>query len=67
LSNPGGAVQSPVKVIKPLLQNDNAITVAIVDGDYRRADKNGKIDLARTLDIIKVAQNIYDKAMKDPR
>lgn len=55
----------PVKVIKPLLQNDKAITVAIVDGDYRRADKEGNIDLVKTLATIKEAQNIYDKAVKD--
>jgi len=54
-----------VKVIKPVLQNDSAITVAVVDGDYRRADKEGKIDLARTLDVLKEAQDIYDKVIKD--
>jgi hypothetical protein len=59
------SIGSPVKVIKPVFQKDNAITVAVVNGDYRRADKDGKIDLAKTLEIIKIAQNIYDKAMKD--
>ena len=54
---------SPVKVIKPVLQKDNAITVAVVDGDYRRADKDGTIDLAETLVVIIEAQKIFDKAV----
>jgi hypothetical protein len=56
---------SPVKVVKPVFQKDNAITVAIVDGDYCKANKDGKIDLAKTLDVIIEAQKIYDKAVKD--
>ena len=56
---------SPVKVVKPVLQKDNAITVAVIDGDYRRADKDGKIDLNKTLDVIIEAQKIFDKAVKD--
>lgn len=58
---------SPIKVVKPVYHNNNDITVAVVDGDYRKTDKDGKIDLNKTLDVIKVAQNIYDKAMKDVR
>ena len=54
---------SPIKVVKPVLQKDNAITVAVVDGDYRRADKDGKIDLNKTLDVIIEAQKIFDKAV----
>ena len=56
---------SSVKLVEPVYQKDNAITVVMVDGDYRRADKDGKIDLARTLDVIKEVQKIYDKAVKN--
>jgi hypothetical protein len=53
-----------IKVVKPKVQSDNAITVAAVDGDYRRADNEGKIDLTKTLDVLLEAQNIFDKAVK---
>lgn len=55
---------SPVKVIKPVYHNNNDITVAVVDGDYRRADKDGKIDLNKTMEVIIEAQKIFDKAVK---
>jgi hypothetical protein len=55
---------SPVKVVKPSRQSDNAITVAVIDGDYRRTDKEGKIDLNNTLDVLLEAQRIFDKAVK---
>ena len=54
---------SPVKVIKPVLQHDNGITVAVVEGDYRKANKDGKIDLKKTLKVILEAQKIYDRAV----
>ncbi|HQP14310.1 MAG TPA: hypothetical protein PLN58_06455 [Bacilli bacterium] len=54
---------SSLKLVDPICQKDNAITVAIVEGDYRRTSKNGKIDLKKTLDVIKEAQNIYDQAI----
>lgn len=54
---------SSINVIKPVLRNGNWMTVAVLDGDYRRADKDGKIDLEKTLDIIREAQKIYDKAV----
>ena len=52
-----------LKVVKPTYQSDNAITVAVVDADYRKADKNGKIDLYKTLDVLIEVQKIFDKAV----
>jgi hypothetical protein len=52
-----------IKVVTPLFQNDDAITVAVVDGNYRRADKNGIIDLKKTLDVIIETQKLFDKAV----
>jgi len=57
------SVASPIKVVRPTYQNDNAITVAVVDSDYRKTNKKGKIDLAKTLDVIMQAQKIFDKAI----
>lgn len=54
---------NPIKVVKPTYQNDNAITVAVVDADYRQADKKGMIDLDKTLDVIIEVQKIFDKAI----
>lgn len=53
---------SPISVVKPVLRNGNFMTVAVLDGDYRRANKDGKIDLEKTLDILREVQRIYDKA-----
>jgi len=53
---------SPVSVVKPVLRNGNFMTVAVLDGDYRRTNKDGKIDLEKTLDILREVQRIYDKA-----
>lgn len=55
---------SLVKVVTPLFQNDDAITVVVVEGDYRKADKDGVIDLNGTLGVITEAQKIFDKAVK---
>jgi hypothetical protein len=37
----------------------------MVEGDYRKTNKNGKIALEKTLNVIKEAQNVYDKAIKN--
>ena len=54
---------SPATVVKPILRNGKSMTVAVVEGDYRKADKSGKIDLDKTLDTIQEAQKIYNKAV----
>jgi len=56
---------SSLKLADPVCQKDNAITVAMVEGDYRKTNKNGKIALEKTLNVIKEAQNVYDKAIKN--
>lgn len=54
---------SPVRIIKPSLPDDNDITVAVVDGDYRRIDEDLKIDLDKTMKVIMEAQRVFDKAL----
>ena len=54
---------SSIKLADPVCQNDYAITVAVVDDDYRKADKNGKIDLNKTMEVILETQKIFDKAV----
>lgn len=56
------AEASPLSVVKPVLRNGTWMTVAVVDGDYRSANKDGKIDLEKTLDMLREAQRIHDKA-----
>ncbi len=56
--------QSALNIIKPVLRNGNYMTVAIMNGDYRIANKDGKIDIEKTLDIIREARKILDKAVE---
>ncbi|MBI4811654.1 MAG: hypothetical protein HY800_09500 [Ignavibacteriales bacterium] len=54
---------SKIRVIKPVLRNGQSMTVAVLDGDYRCPDIEGKIDLEKTLTVIQETQRIIDKAV----
>jgi hypothetical protein len=58
------SVGSPLNVIKPVLRDGECMTVAIVEGDYRRTGKDGLIDLDKTMEVIQEAQKIHDRAVE---
>lgn len=51
-----------LNVVKPVLRKGQ-MTVAVLDGDYRQRDSEGKIDLEKTVLAIQEAQRILDKAV----
>lgn len=55
---------SDLSLKKPVLRTGTWMTVAVVDGDYRQADELGRIDLDKTFQVIKQAEEILDKATK---
>lgn len=55
---------SPIKITKPVLRNGQWMTVTILDGDYRQTDNEGKIDLDKTLEVIREAERVLDRAME---
>ncbi len=54
---------SSIRVVKPSLLDDHDITVAVIEGDYRRIDEDVKIDLNKTLNVIMEAQKVFNKAL----
>lgn len=48
-------------------QNGTWMTVAVLDGDYRRADENGVLDLDRTIAVLKKAEGLLDAAAAKAR
>ncbi|MEN6324632.1 MAG: hypothetical protein ABFD18_00255, partial [Syntrophomonas sp.] len=52
-----------LRLIKPVLRNGQTMTVAVAEGDYRRTDSNGKIDLKKTIAVLKDAERVLVNAV----
>lgn len=51
-----------IKLVKPpRLKSGETITVARLEGDYRRSDNSGRLDLEATLGILRLAEKTLDE------
>jgi hypothetical protein len=53
-----------LKLVKPVRRDGQCMTVAVLDGDYRRAGAGGTLDLESTLAVLRRAEALVDAAAK---
>lgn len=53
-----------MKLVKPVRRDGWWMTVAVLDGDYRRVGANGALDLDGTLVVLRRAEALVDAAAK---
>jgi hypothetical protein len=52
-----------VEIKKPVRRDGRWMTVAVLDGDYRRPGAEGRLDLDRTLETLRKAEALMDAAL----
>jgi hypothetical protein len=52
-----------VKIKKPVRRRGRWMTVPVLDGDYRRQDVAGRLDLDRTVEELRKAEALMDAAL----
>jgi hypothetical protein len=55
--------QKGVTLKKPIRRSGMWMTVAVLDGDYRRTGEQGRLDFQRTVDILKDAKALMDSVL----
>jgi len=54
---------SGLKIKKPVRRKGRTMTVAVLDGDYRQKDADGRLDLDQTVDTLRRAEALMDAAL----
>lgn len=57
------ANNSIIKVIKPVLRSGQWMTVAVMEDDYRQTDTEGKLDLDKTVGVLREVEKILEKSI----
>ena len=58
------AENSPLSVVRPSKFGDGeCMTIAVIEGDYRALDHEGKLDIAGTLGVLREAQAVLSQTM----
>lgn len=52
-----------LKLVKPVRRDGRWMTVAVLDGDYRRAGAGGALDLESTVAVLRRAEALMDAAL----